>query len=49
MEKNTVAEFIGLEKLVYLQQTKIFKQYENGSVLQDGVTKKKSTVSKQKL
>jgi hypothetical protein len=39
-KKNSVAEFIGLEKLVYLQQTKIFKQCENRSVLQNGVTKK---------
>jgi hypothetical protein len=48
MKKNIVTEFIGLEKLVYLQQTKIFKQRENGSVLQNGVTQK-SIVYKQKL
>jgi hypothetical protein len=43
-----VAEFIGLEKLVYLQQTKIFKQRETGSVLQNGVAQK-SIVSNKKL
>jgi hypothetical protein len=48
MKKNTVAECIGLEKLVYLQQTEIFKQHENGSELHNGVTQK-SIVSKQKL